>query len=98
MLQAHPSLDFAPGVRMEFLEGGELLYHIAVGEREQIVRLIYRLDGDTLHTDNPSSPHSTSVRATRGAGDTLVLDFGGAKAMLVREITTESETPTSYIQ
>jgi hypothetical protein len=50
-----------------------------------VVELVYRIDGDVLHTDNPASPHSMSVRIVHGNGDVLVLDFAGAQALLVRE-------------
>lgn len=85
LLRADPQLDFAPGVRMEFLDDGRLHYHIDVGGNDQVVALIYRTEGDVLHTDNPASPHSMSVRFTHGVGDVLLLDFGGAQATLVRE-------------
>lgn len=82
---------------MEFLRSGELRYHISVGDREQVIPLRYRLEGSTLHTENPAAPHSTAVNASRGAGDTLVLDFGGAQALLIRELAEDAE-PRSYIQ
>jgi len=85
LLRADPSLDFAPGVRMEFCQGGTLRYHVDVGGRDQVIDLVYRLDGDVLHTDNPASPHSMSVRIVHGEGDVLLLDFAGPKAMLIRE-------------
>jgi len=85
LLRADAQLDFAPGVRMEFRDDGQLHYHIDVGGTDQVVELIYRVEGDLLHTDNPASPHSMSVRLTHGAGDVLLLDFGGAQATLVRE-------------
>lgn len=85
LMRADPSLDFAPGVRMEFLPGGQLHYHIDVGGTDRIVALMYRVEGDVLHTDNPAAPHSMHVRIEHGAGDVLLLDFAGAQAMLVRE-------------
>ncbi len=84
-MRADAALDFAPGVRMEFLAEGHLHYHIDVGGRDQIVSLIYRVEGDVLHTDNPAAPHSMSVRIVHGVGDVLMLDFAGAHALLVRE-------------
>jgi hypothetical protein len=86
LMRADPSLDFAPGVRMEFLPDGALHYHVDVGGTDQVIALVYRVDGDLLHTDNPASPHSMSVRIVHGAGDVLLLDFAGAQAMLVREV------------
>jgi hypothetical protein len=83
--RADPELDFAPGVRMEFTEAGVLRYHIDVGGNDQVVDLYFRVEGDTLHTENPETPHSMSVQLAREGGDVLVLDFGGARAWLLRE-------------
>jgi hypothetical protein len=85
LMRADPSLDFAPGVRMEFRADGQLHYHIDVGGRDQIVTLLWRVEGDLLHTDNPVAPHSMTVRIVHGVGDVLMLDFAGAHALLVRE-------------
>ena len=85
LMRADASLDFAPGVRMEFLDDGRLHYHVDVGGKGQLIGLLYRVDGDVLVTDNPATPHSMSVRIEPGAGDLLLMDFGGAHAMLVRE-------------
>ncbi len=93
-MRADASLDFAPGVRMEFLIDGVLRYHVDVGGQDQVVDLVYRVDAEVLYTDNPAAPHSMSVRIERGVGDVLLLDFGGAQAMLVREV----EHPERYIQ
>jgi hypothetical protein len=85
LMRADPELDFAPGVRMEFCSQGLLHYHIDVGGRDQVVELVYRVEGDLLYTDNPASPHSMTVRIEHGAGDILMLDFAGSRALLVRE-------------
>jgi hypothetical protein len=85
LFRADAPLDFAPGVRMEFCPGGQLRYHITLGDREQIIELLYRVDGDVLLTDNPSHPHATAVRFSRGEGNVLILDFAGPRAWLIRE-------------
>ncbi len=85
LMRADPALDFAPGVRMEFRPDGDLHYHVDVGGRDEVIRLRYRVDGDTLHTENPAAPHAMSVRIAHGVGDVLMLDFAGALAWLVRE-------------
>ena len=85
LLRAEAALDFAPGVRMEFLQGGRLRYHIDVGGRDQVIPLVYRVDGDMMRTDNPAAPHAVSTRFALGAGDVLVFDFSGARAWFVRE-------------
>ena len=85
LMQSDPSLDFGPGVRMEFQPGGHLRYTLSVDGRELVVMLVYRTTGDHLETDHPAAPHAMSTRFTLGAGDMLILDFAGAHAMFVRE-------------
>lgn len=85
LMRADVALDFAPGVRMEFLPEGQLHYHVDVGGTDQVIALLYRVEGDVLQTDNPAAPHSMSVRIEHGAGDVLLMDFGGANAMFIRE-------------
>lgn len=92
-MRADASLDFAPGVRMEFLRDGQLRYHVDVGGRDQVISLVYRVEGDLLHTDNPASPHATTVRITHGEADVLLLDFVEAQAVLVRESSAPMTNP-----
>lgn len=85
LLRSDPSLDFGPGVRMEFQRGGHLRYMLSVDGRELVVPLVYRTTGDLLETDNPAASHVMSTRFTLGAGDMLILDFAGAQAIFIRE-------------
>lgn len=85
LMRSDPALDFGPGVRMEFQRGGHLRYMMSVDGHELVVRLVYRTTGDLLETDNPAALHSMSTRFALGAGDVLILDFAGARAMFVRE-------------
>ena len=85
LMRSDPSLDFGPGVRMEFQRGGHLRYILSVDGRELVVPLVYRTTGDLLETDNPAASHVMSTRFTLGAGDMLILDFAGAQAIFVRE-------------
>lgn len=86
LLRADPVLEFAAGVRMEFLAGGHLRYTIPINDREMVVDLIYSVDGNTLRTDNPVAPHATATRFEIGQGDVLILDFAGPRAWFVREL------------
>ncbi len=79
-MRADSSLDFAADVTMEFLAGGRLRYHIPVGGHEQVIALVYRVEGETLRTDNPAAPHATATNFRLGAGGVLVFDFSGALA------------------
>jgi hypothetical protein len=86
LLRAAPELDFAPQVRMEFLEGGRLQYTFDAGASPQSIRLIYRVEGDALYTDNPLAPHTTATRFWFGPGEVLAIDFAGAVAWFIREL------------
>jgi hypothetical protein len=71
---------------MEFRAGGELRYTIPVEGREQVISLVYRVEGDILRTENPLAPHATATPVRQGPGDTLVLDFADSPAVLIREV------------
>jgi hypothetical protein len=86
LFRADASLDFAPNVRMEFLTGGRLRYTFDAGEASQSLMLVYRVEGDTLFTDNPAASHTSSSRFWFGEGDALSIDFAGAVAWFIREI------------
>ncbi len=86
LLRADADLDFAPGVRLDFQPNGRLLYDIEVGERRQVLALLYRVDGDTLRTDHLASGHEVSTHFRVGAGEVLEIDFAGARAWFVREL------------
>lgn len=85
LLRADVELDFTPGVGMDFRPGGQLRYTIPLQGRGHEVSLVYRVEGDVLRIDNPSTPHATATRFWRGAGDVLVFDFAGPRAWFVRE-------------
>jgi hypothetical protein len=86
LVRADAALEFAAGVRMEFLPGGQLRYTIPINDRAMVVNLLYSVEGDTLRTDNPLAPHATATRFEFGAGDVLILDFAGPRAWFVREL------------
>jgi hypothetical protein len=85
LLHASAALGFTPGTRMEFRDGGALLYIIPIEGQERAIQLVYRVDGDVLRTENPAAPHATATPFRQGPGDTLVLDFADSPAVLVRE-------------
>lgn len=86
LLRADPSLEFAPGVSMDFQPGGRLLYAFDAGDHRQAIALCYRIEGDQLHTDSPSTTRETTAHFVMGEGGVLILDFAGAKAWLVPEL------------
>ncbi|MEW5914943.1 MAG: hypothetical protein AB1762_01000 [Gemmatimonadota bacterium] len=86
LVRADAALEFAAGVRMEFLPDGHLRYTIPINDRAMVVNLLYTVEGDTLRTDNPLAPHATATRFELGSGDVLILDFAGMRAWFVREL------------
>jgi hypothetical protein len=85
LLRADPTLDFAPGVRMDFRPGGDLRYEVEVAGSRHELELVYAVEGDHLETDFPAAQHRSSAGIRHGQADTLILDFSGALAAFVRE-------------
>ena len=85
LLRAEAGLDFAPGVAMEFAPGGRLRYTFDVGERAQVVALVYQVHGDVLRTDNPAAPHAVETRFKLAEAGVLEFDFSGTRAWFVKE-------------
>ena len=85
LLRADRSLDFAPEVEMDFREDGSLLYSLKLAEGGwHTFTLNFALEGDELRTETPGPGHVATAHVTFGAGDSLILDFAGAKAWFVR--------------
>lgn len=85
LLRADAGLDFAPGVAMEFAPGGRLRYSFDVGDRLQVVALVYQVEGNVLRTDNPSAGHAVETHFRLGEAGVLEFDFSGARAWFVKE-------------
>ena len=84
LTDADGELDLSEGTRMEFRRDGLLLYTSRAGDREQSRRLTWRVEGDTLITDQPLSPWRGRTKFTLLGADTLVLDYGGSRAWFER--------------
>jgi hypothetical protein len=63
-------------VLLEFDETGRLTYVIRGKESDQVIKLRYQVDGDTIVTDQPSAPQ-TERTSFSCDGRTLTLSFGG---------------------
>jgi len=70
-------------VLLEFGEGGGLLYTIRGQEKDQIIKLRYRVEGSTIVTDQPSEPRVERTQFSL-TGDMLTLAFGGVPYRFVR--------------
>lgn len=63
-------------VLLEFDEDGNLIYVMRGDETDQIIKLRYEIDGDTIITDQPSAPQ-TERTAFSLEDRALTLAFGG---------------------
>jgi len=71
-------------VGMEFLDDGRLAYVVLSPDgKSQVMRTVYRVDGDVLVTDQPSHPREERSKF-RFAGEELVIAFGGAESRFRR--------------
>lgn len=86
LVRADPGLDVPPRARLEFADGGRLYYHFPVHHQWQTVELIYRADGATLHMAVPIAAQEQAANFSFGPGDALVFDFGGRRAIFIREL------------
>lgn len=68
----------------DFREDGTLHYSVLAGTRWQIVKLRYRVDGDTIITNQPSVPREERSRFALAPDGTLTLEFGGARSLFMR--------------
>ena len=87
LLRADPALGFAEGVRMVFRAPDSLEYSFLAGGTRHVVDLAYRLEGQVLRTVVVGTTHEAAAGIEFGPGHVLVLDFGGLRAWLVRELT-----------
>ena len=76
--------DGAEDTDMEFRPNGELTYAMDAGDRWQIMRLTYRIEGGTIISDQPSAPQEERTRFHMESDGTLVLDQEGARTRFRR--------------
>jgi len=76
-------------VLLEFDEDGSLAYVIRLEDREQIIKLQYRIDGDVIVTDQPSAPRVERTAFSLSDDEVLTLSFGGVPYQFIRGKTSE---------
>lgn len=64
-------------VLFEFDEDGSLTYVVRAQDRDQIIKLRYRVDGDVIVTDQPSAPNVERTAFSLSDDEVLTLAFGG---------------------
>ncbi len=68
----------------DFRDDGRLHYAVLSGDRWEIMKLRYRIEGDILVTDQPSSPREERSRFVLAPDGTLTIEFGGGKSVFRR--------------
>ena len=77
---AHP---YEPA-EADFRDDGRLYYSVLSGDRWQIMKLRYRIEGDTLVTDQPSAPREQRNRFALASDGTLTIELDGNKSVFKR--------------
>jgi hypothetical protein len=71
-------------ITMTFTADGKLVYVIHLQDKDQIMNLVYRVDGSHLVTDQPSHPQEETTSFSIDADGHLVLDYDGNKSWFAR--------------
>lgn len=71
-------------VTQTFHEDGRLTYVIHSAKNDEVMRLTYRVEGDVLITDQPSSPREHRTKFHVDDRGRLILDDNGERSRFVR--------------
>jgi hypothetical protein len=71
-------------VSMEFTAGGDLIYTVHRSDADQIAMLTWRLEGDVLVTDQPSTPREERTHARIDEAGRLILGSPGDESVFIR--------------
>ena len=77
--------DFG-NVTLEFLDDGQLTYIIHEKGKDQKMFLTYRIQGDTLITNQPSKPKEEETKFKFTSDAELSLYFGGEESRYVKVV------------
>lgn len=71
-------------VSMRFDGAGKLIYTIHEADRDQIIIMAYKIDGDVLITDQPSAPKIERTRFRLDGSRCLILEYGEDPSQYMR--------------
>jgi hypothetical protein len=94
LVKAAANIDPGDGCQMEIRPDGTMDYIIRDGDRLQIMKLIYRVEGNALVTDQPSKPRAERT-PYRFDGGELVLSYGGDESRFERSSERWSPLPSA---
>ena len=81
----HRALADLGDVLLEFGEGGGLIYTVRGRDKNQVIKLCYRIEGATIVTDQPSAPQVERTQYTLSEDGILSLAFGGVPYRFTRQ-------------
>ena len=81
----HQSLREYGRISMEFLSDGRLFYTVHGDGNERVMLLTYAIKGDTIVTDQPSSPGKESTPFRMTPEGKLVLIYEGYQSFYIKE-------------
>lgn len=71
-------------ISMKFDEASSLIYTIHAESRDEIILMIYQVEGDVLITDQPSAPRVERTKFRFDGEDCLILEYDDDSAQDVR--------------
>ena len=71
-------------VTLKFGPDGTLLYIVHETDQDQVIRLMFRVEGDFIVTDQPSQPRPERTKYEVTDDGKLVLAFGGEESRYIR--------------
>ena len=83
-MRSDGSIDVGNGVTMTFTRDGKLTYVIQQNASDQVMNLVFSVDGNRLLTNQPSSPQLESTTFAFDDEDHLVLDYAAGKSWFAR--------------
>lgn len=69
------SLDQFQRIQLEFTEDGQLFYTLVEDEGDKIMLLTYRIEGDSIITDQPSHPREERTKFSFTPDGKLILIY-----------------------
>ena len=81
-----PATNSMGKVTMTFTKDGSLIYKIYEGDKLQRMNMVYRINGDTIISDQPSHPQEQKTKYKLENRDKLILEFEGMAGVFNREI------------
>jgi len=71
-------------IQMEFTEDGQLFYTIVGDDEDKVILLTYRIEGNTLITDQPSHPQEEKTKFSFTPDGKLLLVYGNEVSQYIR--------------